>query len=65
MDAIKRCGKPATPLTNETVKRALGIEPDHLIVGFIHLGTDTGATKTRPPRVSEEYVRRWTGMVAT
>ena len=50
---------------DETVKRALGIEPDHLIVGFIHLGTDTGATKTRPPRSPEEYVRRWTGTVAT
>jgi hypothetical protein len=60
--AMRKTGDAAY---DETVKSALGIESDHLIVGFIHLGTDTGGPKTRPPRSPEEYVRRWTGTVAT
>ena len=47
------------------VKSALGVAPDDLIVGFIHVGTDTGAPKTRAPRSPDEYVTHWTGTVPT
>ena len=50
---------------DDTVKKALGVAPDDLIVGFIHVGTDVGAPKTRPPRSPEEFVRHWTGAVPT
>ena len=50
---------------DDIVKSALGIEPDDLIVGFIHVGTDTGGPRIRPSRSPEEYVRHWTGAPGT
>jgi len=48
---------------DDAVKSALAVAPDDLIVGFIHVGTDTGAPKTRLPRSPDEFVRQWTGSV--
>ena len=48
---------------DEFVKRALGIGPHDLIVGFIHVGTDTGTQKPRPRRSPHDYAAHWTGAV--
>jgi nitroreductase len=46
---------------DDTVKRALGIELDDFIVGFIYVGTDIGGPVTRPRRDVEAFSRHWTG----
>ena len=58
LGAMWRTGEPA--YDNE-VKRALGIEPDDLIVGFIYVGADIGGPVTRPERASRELAQHWTG----
>ena len=46
---------------DDTVKHALGIDPEDVIVGFIHVGTDIGPSRPRPQRSPEEFARHWTG----
>jgi nitroreductase len=47
---------------DDTVKSALGIEPDDYIAGFIYVGTEiAGGVKPRPERPTEEFARHWTG----
>jgi nitroreductase len=46
---------------DNTVKSALGIESDDLIVGFIYLGTQIGNAGTRAPRSVDEFTQHWTG----
>jgi len=58
LGAMWRTGEPAY---DNTVKSALGIEPDDLIVGFIYIGTDIGGPVTRPERASREFAQHWTG----
>ena len=58
LGAMWRTGEPAY---DNTVKSALGIEPDDLIVGFIYIGTDIGGLVTRPERASREFAQHWTG----
>jgi hypothetical protein len=52
-------------LLDDTVKSALGIDTNDLIVGVIHVGKDIRAPKTRPPRSPQEFVRHRTGAAAT
>jgi nitroreductase len=58
LGSMWRTGDPAY---DNTVKSALGIEPDDLIVGFIYVGTDVGGPGKRPQRLAEEFVEHWTG----
>ena len=46
---------------DNTVKSALGVELDDLIVGFIYVGTDIGGSGTRPQRAIEGFAQHWTG----
>src|SRR5438132_878690 len=57
LGAMWRTGEAAY---DETVKGALGIDPDDLIIGFIYVGTDTGGAPSRPRPVVQPFVRRWT-----
>ncbi len=59
LGAMWRSGEPAY---DRTVKCALGIEPDDLIVGFIYVGTEIGGAWTRPRRSIEGVARYWTGI---
>jgi nitroreductase len=58
LGAMWRTGEPAY---DNTVKSALGIEPEDLIVGFIYVGTDIGGPVTRPQRVPREPAESWSG----
>jgi nitroreductase len=58
LGAMWRTGDPAY---DNTVKSALGIGVDDLIVGFIYVGTDIGQPPTRPPRSTDEFIEHWTG----
>ena len=58
LGAMWRTGEPAY---DSSVKGALGIEPDDLIIGFIYVGTDIGSPGARPQEVSGELARHWTG----
>ncbi len=49
---------------DDFVKSALGVAPDDLIVGFIHVGTDIGAPKARLARSPDAFVTHWTGTVS-
>src|SRR5262245_55417343 len=57
LGAMWRTGEAAY---DEMVKSALGLDSDDLIVGFIYVGTDAGGITSRPRRVVEECVHRWT-----
>jgi hypothetical protein len=46
---------------DNTVKSALGIEVDDLIVGFIYVGTDIGPSPAQAPRSTDEFIEHWTG----
>jgi hypothetical protein len=67
-------GEPApSPGAVRALLESAAHVPDHgqllswrlvvVVVGFIHVGTDTGAPKTRPPRSPEEFARHLTGTV--
>ena len=58
LGAMWRTGDPAY---DHAVKSALGIEPDDLIVGFIHVGTDVGGPGIRPRQTPREFARHWPG----
>jgi nitroreductase len=58
LGAMWRTGNPA--YDNE-VKKSLGIEPDDLIVGFIHVGTDFGGPGIRPRQTPREFAQHWPG----
>jgi nitroreductase len=49
---------------DDSVKTALGIDPEDLIVGFIYVGTDVGGHPARPPRPTEEFAEHWNGAAA-
>ena len=53
-----RTGDPAY---DNTVKSALGIEVDDLIVGFIYVGTEIGDPGTRPRRSVDKFAEHWAG----
>lgn len=57
LGAMWRTGEAAY---DEMVKRALGIDADDLIIGFIYVGTDVGGVASRPRPVVQECVDRWT-----
>jgi nitroreductase len=46
---------------DNTVKSALGIESDDLIVGFIYVGTEVGNAGSRAPRSANELTQYWIG----
>ncbi len=46
---------------DEAVKGALGVGSDDLIIGFIHVGTDTGDAPSRSRPVVQELAHRWAG----
>ncbi|MDB5922966.1 MAG: nitroreductase [Betaproteobacteria bacterium] len=58
LGAMWRIGDPAY---DNTVKSALGIEVDDLIVGFIYVGTEIGDPGTRPRRSVDEFAEHWAG----
>jgi hypothetical protein len=43
-----------------TTKRSKGLSDD-LIIGFIHVGTDTGDAPSRSRPVVQELAHRWAG----
>ena len=57
-----RTGEPAY---DEAVKRALGVEPDDVIVGFIYVGKDISSPPSRAERPPDEFVHYWPGGSAT
>src|SRR5215470_19344778 len=58
LGAFWRTGEAAY---DEAVKGTLGIGSDDLIVGFIYIGTATGAAPSRPRPTLQEFAQRWTG----
>ena len=46
---------------DEEVKRALGVEADDVIVGFIYVGTDAGSPPSRAERTPDGFVHYWPG----
>ncbi len=59
LGAMWRTGEPAY---DEVVKRALGVEPDDVIVGFIYVGTDVGSSPlSRAERAPDEFAHYWPG----
>jgi nitroreductase len=57
LGAFWRTGEAAY---DEAVKGALGVGSDDLIIGFIYVGTDTGAVPSRPRPVVQQLAQRWT-----
>jgi nitroreductase len=58
LGAMWRTGEPAY---DNTVKTALGIDPEDLVVGFIYVGTDIGGPGARSQRASREFAQHWAG----
>jgi nitroreductase len=58
LGAMWRTGEAAY---DQAVKRALGIGPDDVIVGFIYVGTDVGGPSSRAPRTPDEFAHYWPG----
>ena len=57
LGAMWRTGDPAY---DSTVKSALGIDAEDLILGFIYVGTDIGGSGKRLPPSTDQFVRHWT-----
>ncbi|HTB42271.1 MAG TPA: nitroreductase [Acetobacteraceae bacterium] len=53
--------KTGAPAYDATVKRALGLEPDDDIVGFIYLGKQVGGGIQAPRPAATEFVSVWAG----
>ena len=47
---------------DESVKAALGMSSDDLIIGFIYVGTALGDGSSRPRPLVEKVAQRWTGV---
>jgi nitroreductase len=57
LGALWRTGESAY---DNAVKRALGVEPDDLIIGFIYVGTDMGGgLLVRSQQASQEFAQYW------
>ena len=53
--------KTGDPAYDPAVKRALGIEPHHHIVAFVHVGTPVALTHERTRPEHSDFVEVWTG----
>ena len=61
LGAMWRTGESAY---DDSVKSALGIDSDDLIVGFIYIGTDIGSRGARAERPIEAFAAHWNGAAA-
>lgn len=46
---------------DEKVKTALGVGPDDILAGFLHIGTIDGAPPAAAHAAADEYAREWSG----
>jgi len=53
--------KTGAPAYDETVKRALGLDPDSDIVGFLYVGTQVGGGSPAARPVVQDLVSVWQG----
>jgi nitroreductase len=51
--------KTGAPAYDETVRAALGLEANDVIVGFLYLGSETAAVDAPAPREWRDLVHRW------
>ena len=58
LGAMWRTGEAAY---DTSVKGALGLEPDDVIVGFIYVGTEIGSPTFRSPSTDRELAHYWVG----